>query len=182
MQQHPKTQAAPVDHLENIKDKGAFGDLGVVGFGSEPKSSPSTMELEAHMSNKKQGWLTGSVLVAAITSVCSSAFLVFGYDQGVMSGVVISKIWLAQMGNPSQLMVGTITALYDVGAIAGCIAAAVVGERWGRRRTLVFGCVTVIVGMILMTTCYERIQMMFGRVVTGIGIGFITAGASPVDP
>jgi hypothetical protein len=55
--------------------------------------------------------LSGGRLVAAITSVCSSGFLLFGYDQGVMSGVVISKYWLEQMGHPSQLMVGTITAL-----------------------------------------------------------------------
>ena len=53
--------------------------------------------------------LIGGWLIAAITSVCSAGFLLFGYDQGVMSGVVISKYWLAQMGHPSQLMVGTIT-------------------------------------------------------------------------
>jgi hypothetical protein len=35
--------------------------------------------------------LHGRPLVAAITSVCSAGFLLFGYDQGVMSGVVISK-------------------------------------------------------------------------------------------
>ena len=51
--------------------------------------------------------LSGKTLIALITSVCSSGFLLFGYDQGVMSGVVVSKLWLSQMGNPSQLMVGT---------------------------------------------------------------------------
>ena len=120
--------------------------------------------------------LSGSLLVAAITSVCSSGFLLFGYDQGVMSGVVISHYWLAQMGHPSTIMVSTITALYDVGAVFGAIGAAVVGDRLGRKRTLILGCVVLIVGSILMAACFERIQMMVGRVLTGLGIGFITSG------
>ena len=45
--------------------------------------------------------LSGPSLVAAITSVCAAGFCLFGYDQGVMSGVVVSEYWLAQMGNPS---------------------------------------------------------------------------------
>ena len=120
--------------------------------------------------------LSGPLLVAAITSVCSSGFLLFGFDQGVMSGVVVSHYWLAQMGHPSTIMVSTITALYDVGAVFGAIGAAVVGDRLGRKRTLLLGCWTLIVGAILMATCFERVQMIFGRILTGLGIGFITSG------
>jgi MFS family permease len=119
--------------------------------------------------------LKGPLLVAAITSVCSSGFLLFGYDQGVMSGVVISKYWLSQMGTPSTLMVGTITALYDVGAVFGAIGAAFTAEPLGRKRTLQLGTWILIVGTILMGSCYERVQMMVARVITGIGIGYITS-------
>lgn len=125
---------------------------------------------------QRQNKLSGSLLVAAITSVCSSGFLLFGYDQGVMSGVVVSHFWLAQMGHPSTIMVSTITALYDVGAVFGSIGAAVVGDKLGRKRTLMLGCGVLIIGSILMASCYERIQMMFGRILTGLGIGFITSG------
>ena len=97
---------------------------------------------------------------------------------GVMSGVVISHYWLSQMGNPSTIMVSTITALYDVGAVFGAIGAAIVGDKLGRKRTLMLGCTVLIIGSILMATCFERIQMMFGRILTGLGIGFITSGKS----
>lgn len=120
-------------------------------------------------------FLKGNLLIAAITSVCSSGFLLFGYDQGVMSGVVISKFWLAKMNHPSTLMIGTITALYDVGAIFGAIAAAFLAESLGRKRTLIVGSSVTIVGSILMGSCDERVQMMVARVVTGIGIGFVTS-------
>jgi MFS family permease len=120
-------------------------------------------------------FLRGPLLVAAITSVCSSGFLLFGYDQGVMSGVVISEIWLSAMGNPSTLMVGTITALYDVGAVFGAIAAAFTAERLGRKHTLLLGAAIVIVGAVIMGSAFERIQFMFARVITGIGIGYVTS-------
>lgn len=93
-----------------------------------------------------------------------------------MSGVVVSQYWLAQMGHPSTIMLSTITALYDVGAVFGAIGAAIVGDRLGRKRTLMLGCGILIIGSILMATCFERIQMMFGRILTGLGIGFITSG------
>ena len=139
-------------------------------FSDSLKSSTTSSRLANH---KKP---SGSLLIAAITSVCSSGFLLFGYDQGVMSGVVISKFWLNQMGHPSTIMISTITAVYDVGAIFGAIGAAFVGDRLGRKRTLILGCVVLIIGSILMASCFERVQMMVGRILTGIGIGFITSG------
>ena len=48
--------------------------------------------------------------VVVAYGVFVAGFLLFGYDQGVMSGIVISKYWLPQMGKPSTLMIGTITA------------------------------------------------------------------------
>jgi MFS family permease len=119
--------------------------------------------------------LHGPILIAAITSVCSSGFLLFGYDQGVMSGIVISHYWLSSMGHPSTLMIGTITALYDIGAFFGAISAAFTAEPLGRKRTLLLGASIVVVGAVLMGAAVERIQFMVARVITGIGIGYITS-------
>jgi MFS family permease len=118
-------------------------------------------------------WLRGSSLLSAITSICSSAFLLFGYDQGVMSGVVISSYWLSEMGNPSTIMVSTITAMYSVGGIFGSIAVAFTTEKLGRKRSLIFGSVVIIIGAILMGTCVERVQMIVGRITTGFGRIFL---------
>ena len=119
--------------------------------------------------------LSGAPLVAAITSVCSAGFLLFGYDQGVMSGVVISPSWLAAMGHPSDLEIGTITALYDVGAVAGAILAAFTGESLGRKRTLLLGALLVGVGGLAMGCAPSREIFMAARVVVGVGIGYTTS-------
>ncbi|KAJ5934689.1 hypothetical protein N7466_004236 [Penicillium verhagenii] len=121
--------------------------------------------------------LKGASLVGAITSVCASSFLLFGYDQGVMSGVVISDYWLAEMGHPSTLMTGTITALYDVGAVFGAILAAFTVERMGRKGGLMAGAALIVVGSALMAGAVERVQMMVGRIIAGLGIGYLTSVA-----
>lgn len=92
-----------------------------------------------------------------------------------MSGVVISPDWLRQMNNPSALMIGTITSVYDVGAAAGAIFIAFVGERIGRRKACMLGSGICVVGTILQTASYERIQMIFGRIITGIAVGILTS-------
>ncbi|KAK0634417.1 general substrate transporter [Bombardia bombarda] len=119
--------------------------------------------------------LRGPWLVAAITSVCSMGFMLFGYDQGVMSGVVISSYWLDTMGNPSELVIGTITALYDVGAVVGAVLAAFTAEPLGRKRTLLLGALLVAVGGLLMSASLTRTQFMAARVIVGIGIGYTTS-------
>jgi len=115
--------------------------------------------------------LKGKSLVAAITSVCASGFLLFGYDQGVMGGVVVSDYFLAVMGHPSSIMLGTITSLYDVGAVFGAISAAFTAEPLGRKRTLLLGATILAIGTIIMGTAFERVQFMVARVITGMGIG-----------
>jgi fucose permease len=47
-------------------------------------------------------------------------------------------------------MIGTITALYDVGAFFGAISAAFTAESLGRKRTLLLGASIVVVGAVLM--------------------------------
>ncbi|KAK3315669.1 general substrate transporter [Apodospora peruviana] len=119
--------------------------------------------------------LRGAPLVGLVTSVCSAGFLLFGYDQGIMSGVILSPSWLATMNHPSELTIGTITALYDVGAVFGAILSAFASERLGRKRTLLLGSLLVFVGGILMAASQGRREFMAARVVVGIGIGYVTS-------
>ncbi|KAL4891214.1 hypothetical protein BDV59DRAFT_203660 [Aspergillus ambiguus] len=54
------------------------------------------------------------------------------------------------MGHPTTVMVGTITALYDVGAVFGALFAAFTAERLGRKRGLIFGTAFLVIGSVLM--------------------------------
>lgn len=67
-----------------------------------------------------------------------------------MSRVVISEYWLEAMGQPITVMTGTITALYDIGAVSGAIGAALCVEQLGRKRGLLLGAALIVIDPILM--------------------------------
>lgn len=46
----------------------------------------------------------GFRLRTAITVACQLAFVLFGYDQGVFSGIVGNQNWLDQFGHPVSLL------------------------------------------------------------------------------
>ncbi|KAJ5606279.1 sugar transporter [Penicillium lagena] len=123
--------------------------------------------------------LRGMPLVMAITLACATGFLLFGYDNGVFSGLTTDPIFLETMGNPNASLLGFIVAVYELGCLVGALASAVWGERLGRRMLIVVGSVWLIIGTVIQCTSYGRAQMIVGRIVTGFGMGGITS-AVPV--
>jgi hypothetical protein len=57
----------------------------------------------------------GKTLVSMITVCCGSGFLLFGYDQGVMAGIIGADNQFGRdFGHPSPSLQGTILAIYEV--------------------------------------------------------------------
>lgn len=59
--------------------------------------------------------------------------MLFGYDQGVFSGIVGNEDFRNTFGYPGQAEEGIIVSIYNLGAFSGCIVNFFVGERMGRR-------------------------------------------------
>ena len=74
-------------------------------------------------------------------------------------------------------LVGTITALYDVGCFFGAVAAFSIGEIAGRKKSVLLGTTVMSIGAILQIAAYSRAQMIVGRIVAGLGNGMNTATA-----
>ncbi|KAF5345010.1 hypothetical protein D9758_010437 [Tetrapyrgos nigripes] len=83
--------------------------------------------------------LTGNALNFWVSFACTTAMTLFGYDQGVFGGIIITQNFLETMGNPDAGLQGTIVSLYDIGCFFGAIATLVFGERFGRRKTFIVG-------------------------------------------
>lgn len=77
-----------------------------------------------------------------------------------MSGVLIVDDWLVQISRPSIFMPGFITSIYELGCLVGFLASFAFSERFGRKKPLLIGTTLVIVGAVLQTVAYERIQFM----------------------
>ncbi|KAL9529012.1 MFS-type transporter [Sphaerulina musiva] len=115
----------------------------------------------------------GRSLRWAITMACQ--FILFGYDQGVFSGIVGNEHFRETFGNPGSAEEGIIVSIYNLGAFAGCIVNFFIGERMGRRLCMWVAMGFIIVGAILQTTSYGVPQVLIARFITGIGTGIETS-------
>ncbi|BGP71192.1 putative Sugar transporter STL1 (putative) [Rhodotorula toruloides] len=124
--------------------------------------------------------LQGRPLLAALTVCCAIGFLLFGYDQGVMGGLIGGADFLETfpaLANNSTLL-GATVAIYEIGALIGSIFASVYGERLGRRRAMILGCVFALTGGAIQGGSdgpNALAILIFFRVWTGLGIGMLTS-------
>ncbi|KAK3393910.1 general substrate transporter [Podospora didyma] len=121
----------------------------------------------------KGGWLTFWVTVA-----CATDMMLFGYDQGVFGGVIVTEDFLDLLGirnNPS--LQSTVTSVYDLGCFLGALSVLWIGEPLGRKKTVMMGTAIMAIGAILQISASDIAQMIVGRVVAGIGNGINTSTA-----
>jgi MFS family permease len=74
-------------------------------------------------------------------------------------------------GLSKTTLLGTVTAIYDVGCFLGSLFAYWLGERLGRRSTVLVGTTIMSIGALLQASSYSLGQMMTGRIIAGIGNG-----------
>ncbi|KAI9930832.1 hypothetical protein MW887_011590 [Aspergillus wentii] len=131
-------------------------------------------------SKKPYFGLVGGWLVVWITIACATDMTLFGYDQGVFSGVVVTEDFLQVHdleGNGKTQVLSTVTAIYDVGCFFGAIMAFTFGERFGRKHSIIAGTAIMAIGCVLQATSFSLAQMFVGRIVLGLGNGINTATA-----
>ncbi|RAK97956.1 general substrate transporter [Aspergillus ibericus CBS 121593] len=117
----------------------------------------------------------GDLLTIWVTICCASAMTLYGYDQAVFSGVIITEDFLQVMDQPSANMTGTITSLYDLGCFFGAVSGTVFGSILGRKKSVIGGTVVMMIGAILQISAYLVPQTIVGRLVAGLGNGLNTA-------
>ncbi|KAJ5632027.1 hypothetical protein N7490_008366 [Penicillium lividum] len=116
--------------------------------------------------------LRGKYLHWAVTAASCQAFLLLGYDQGVMSGLIgADNQFGITFGHPNANMQGILTSIYDIGCAVGCLLSFVVGHKVGRKKMIIAGGTIMVIGTIILSSSYTRAQFLVGRVVTGFGNG-----------
>lgn len=110
--------------------------------------------------------------------VCSYHSCYVDWGTNCLGGVIVTSDFLdtLQLRNDASLL-GTVTALYDVGCLFGAIISMCFGEVWGRKKSIMYGTTVMAIGALLQTTAYGVPQMIVGRIVAGLGNGINTATA-----
>ncbi|KAJ7717524.1 putative MFS sugar transporter [Mycena maculata] len=134
--------------------------------------------------------LRGKSLNAALVwAVIMPAYLLFGYYNGVAGGLLDLPAWVAlfpeidtvhttgpQKAHNSHIQ-GTVVAVYTLGALFGALSCTFIGDKLGRRRTIMLGSVVTCIGSILQCSSFSFAQLIVGRLITGLGFGAISATA-----
>ncbi|KAL2848603.1 general substrate transporter [Aspergillus pseudodeflectus] len=102
-------------------------------------------------------------------------FLLFGYDQGFLSGLIARDSFLEQFDYPSSSLLGTISAIFDIGCFCGAITVFFFGSSLGRKNCIYIGALLQFIGAILQAASFGVPQLIVGRIVSGWGNGFNTA-------
>ncbi|GAA5995732.1 sugar porter family MFS transporter [Rhodotorula paludigena] len=117
------------------------------------------------------------LLMASITACCGSGMLLFGYDQGVLGGLLTGDPFQRQfpMLTTNKTLQGFTVAVYELGCAAGAVFGFFFGDKLGRRQSIILGMFVLAIGAILQFMSYGLAQMLVGRIVTGLGNGLNTA-------
>ncbi|KAK7420546.1 hypothetical protein QQX98_002745 [Neonectria punicea] len=123
---------------------------------------------------------SGNRLSLAISTVATTGFLLFGYDQGVMSGIISAPHFNDYFPETyGETMQGFVTAIYEIGCLAGAMFILAVGDLLGRRKAMILGGVIMILGVIIQISCVkghsQLAQLIIGRIITGVGNGINTS-------
>ncbi len=120
------------------------------------------------MRRKLTPWMLG---VGGVTFL---AGLLFGYDQGVISGAL--PLLQADL-DLSTLESEIVTSWVTLGALFGALIAGATADRIGRRYTAVVAGVLFAAGALVQAVAPDAGWLTVGRVVTGLGVGFASVVA-----
>lgn len=101
-----------------------------------------------------------------------------GYDGSLMTSILAMKHFQDTFhSGTTGSTVSVIFSLYTVGAMVGAPFAAVLSDRYGRKKGMFVGGAVIITGMIIISTSNKIAQFIVGRFVLGLGIAVMTVAA-----
>ncbi|KAG0664414.1 hypothetical protein C6P46_001459 [Rhodotorula mucilaginosa] len=101
-----------------------------------------------------------------------------GYDQGVMGGLISLERFLEVSHCPFRAdpeIAGITVAVYELGCLLGAIWTIAMGDRLGRKNTIMLGMIVMCVGAAIMSASFGLAEFIVGRVIAGVGNGMNTA-------
>ncbi len=111
----------------------------------------------------------------------------FGFDSGYINGVMGMTYVIQLLTGLDPATTPTadftlpasqkslITSILSAGTFFGALIAGDLADFYGRRTTIVLGCIVFIIGVILQTASYGLGLLVAGRLIAGFGVGFVSA-------
>ncbi|EHL01078.1 MFS general substrate transporter [Glarea lozoyensis ATCC 20868] len=109
--------------------------------------------------------------------------LLYGYNQGVFSGVLVMNSFKGHMQDyasdrpEDQSKKGWLTSILELGAWFGCLFSGFVAEVFSRKRGILFATGIFIIGVVVQVTAITGVghnSILAGRFITGMGVGSLS--------
>lgn len=99
--------------------------------------------------------------------------VLYGYDLGVIAGVISAPSFIAYFDQPDATNTGAVVSVFTGGAFFGAAAAGPIGDWLGRKYTILIGAAIFCLGGGLQTGATSLSFMYGGRAIAGLGVGFL---------
>ena len=103
----------------------------------------------------------------------------FGYDSGYINGVLGSRLFIDAVEGTDATTIresytSLIVSILSAGTFFGALIAGDLADMIGRRPTIISGCLIYTVGVIVQMFANKGLApIVVGRVVAGLGVGFV---------
>lgn len=117
------------------------------------------------------------ILCAAFAAVGG---MVFGYDQGVVSVILVMPDFLDRFERVSEtasgagLWKGLMTAMIELGALMGAINQGWIADKISRKYSIAVAVFIFTIGSVLQTAAVDYPILVVGRLIGGVGIGMLS--------
>ncbi|KAL1594793.1 hypothetical protein SLS59_008606 [Nothophoma quercina] len=102
-----------------------------------------------------------------------------GFDSSMMNGMQALTYWKEFFNYPKGGQLGLLVACYNLGAITSIPFISLVSDHLGRRRSIIFGSMIMVIGAIMQGLSRNLAMFVFSRIFLGHGIVYaIIAGAA----
>ncbi|OTB06624.1 hypothetical protein M426DRAFT_9402 [Hypoxylon sp. CI-4A] len=120
--------------------------------------------------------ITNAYFMAIIATVGG---MLFGFDISSMSAIVVTDQYIQYFGNPSGVTQGAIGSALAAGSVIGALMAGPISDKFGRRDSIMFGCLWWLVGTAVQVSTNGVGSLIAGRILNGVCVG-ITSSQVPV--
>ena len=120
---------------------------------------------------------TYAALCAAFAAIGG---MIFGYDQGVVSIVLVMPQFLSRFPQVSDKSSsagfdkGLLTAMIELGALIGALNQGWIADKFSRKFSIVLAVIIFTVGSVLQTASVDYAMLVVARLIGGLGIGMLS--------
>lgn len=134
-------------------------------------------ELTSGRNNPRdKGQASLSLAMMLVITVIVMAGVLFGYDQGVISGALTG---IQKQFGLGSLLTEVVTSWVTLGALFGSLIGGELADRLGRKKAVVCAGVLFSLGAMIQSLAPDTIILVAGRLVIGLGVG-VAAVAAPL--